>query len=126
MCNIHQETRPTLELWQGAVYFISAFDRGFLSSIVRAVVVHTLLLLLAHAQRRWIEAEREEALLGKRGAVDGNGRVAHKAEAFMAFGQGPRVCPGQVRSVVFANTGYVLAGVLRSVEAWALEEKYSG
>ncbi|CAM9660900.1 unnamed protein product [Pylaiella littoralis] len=44
---------------------------------------------------RWIEAEREEALLGKRGPVDGKSSVAHEAEAFLSLGHGPRICPGQ-------------------------------
>lgn len=51
--------------------------------------------LMSH---RWIEAEREEALLGKRGPVDGESSVAHEAEAFLSLGHGPRICPGQVRS----------------------------
>ena len=46
-------------------------------------------------RNRWIEAEREEALLGKTAAE--NNTVAHEAEAFMALGSGPRLCPGQVR-----------------------------
>lgn len=47
---------------------------------------------------RWIEAEREEALLGKGGAAESRkDTVAHEAEAFMALGHGPRLCPGQVR-----------------------------
>lgn len=45
---------------------------------------------------RWIEAEREEALLGK-GAEKREGGVRHVEEAYLAFGAGPRVCPGQVR-----------------------------
>ena len=45
---------------------------------------------------RWIEAEREEALLGK-GAGKREGGVHHMEEAHLAFGAGPRVCPGQVR-----------------------------
>lgn len=44
---------------------------------------------------RWIEAEREEALVGK-GGKEGRGAVNHVLDAFMAFGSGPRVCPGQV------------------------------
>eukprot|EP00752_Nemacystus_decipiens_P014607 g13007.t1 len=44
---------------------------------------------------RWIEAEREEALLGKGEAGDGRTTIAHEAEAFMALGHGPRLCPGQ-------------------------------
>ncbi|CAM9310255.1 unnamed protein product [Ascophyllum nodosum] len=44
---------------------------------------------------RWIESERAEALLGK-GVGDGEGRdIRHVDEAFLGFGSGPRVCPGQ-------------------------------
>eukprot|EP00904_Undaria_pinnatifida_P007026 jgi/Undpi1/3453/HiC_scaffold_16.g06825.m1 len=43
---------------------------------------------------RWIEAEREEALMGK-GAQKDEGAVRHMEEAYLAFGAGPRICPGQ-------------------------------
>lgn len=46
--------------------------------------------------KRWIEAEREEALLGE-GAKYSGESVRHDEKAFLAFGAGPRVCPGQVR-----------------------------
>lgn len=44
---------------------------------------------------RWIDAERDEALLGTRAGEDGNA-VAHVEDAVLSFGGGPRVCPGQV------------------------------
>lgn len=53
--------------------------------------------LPAHVPRsRWIESEREEALLGKEAGKDG-GEVAHQDQAFLSFGAGPRICPGVVR-----------------------------
>lgn len=58
---------------------------------------------------RWIEAEREEALLGSKatgspeGAESNATRVVnHVEDAFFAFGSGPRVCPGQVKACVFS------------------------
>lgn len=44
---------------------------------------------------RWIEDEREEALLGE-GAKYSGETVRHDEKAFLGFGAGPRVCPGQV------------------------------
>ena len=42
---------------------------------------------------RWIESERTEALLGK---GDEERSIRHVDNAFLGFGSGPRVCPGQV------------------------------
>ncbi|CAM9472380.1 unnamed protein product [Hapterophycus canaliculatus] len=47
---------------------------------------------------RWIEAEREEALLEKGEVKDrkgGSSSVAHEEKAFLSLGHGPRICPGQ-------------------------------
>lgn len=48
---------------------------------------------------RWIDSERDEALLSKGirddTPVEGS-TVRHNREAWLAFGSGPRVCPGQV------------------------------
>eukprot|EP00903_Cladosiphon_okamuranus_P007588 g7361.t1 len=44
---------------------------------------------------RWIEAEREEALLGSSSkGGDSVGDVIHREEVMHAFGAGPRKCPG--------------------------------
>lgn len=51
---------------------------------------------------RWIEAEREEALLGE-GAKYSGESVRHDEKAFLAFGAGPRVCPGQDMAKVEAS-----------------------
>lgn len=56
-----------------------------------------VLLALSANAFRWIETEREEALLGKGAAGEVKRTVAHEEAAFMALGHGPRVCPGQVR-----------------------------
>ena len=46
--------------------------------------------------QRWIESERADALLGKSQGDGVERNVRHVDEAFLAFGSGPRVCPGQV------------------------------
>lgn len=48
---------------------------------------------------RWIESERTEALLGKGIGGDEERSIRHVEDAFLGFGSGPRVCPGQVRPV---------------------------
>ena len=45
---------------------------------------------------RWIESERDEALLGKGVECDKKSNVRHIHDAFLGFGSGPRVCPGKV------------------------------
>lgn len=46
---------------------------------------------------RWIEAEREEAILSGRLVDDKERRtVRHCEDMLLAFGAGPRVCLGQV------------------------------
>jgi len=45
---------------------------------------------------RWIESERAEALLGKCPADGEEKSIRHVHDAFLGFGGGPRVCPGQV------------------------------
>lgn len=57
---------------------------------------------------RWIEAEREEALLGK-GAEKREGDVRHVEEAYLAFGAGPRVCPGQ--DMAKAEAAIIIAAI---------------
>ncbi|CAM9160052.1 unnamed protein product, partial [Ectocarpus sp. 12 AP-2014] len=42
---------------------------------------------------RWIDAEREEALLGQ-SADRKSSDVVHREEVVQAFGGGPRKCPG--------------------------------
>lgn len=64
--------------------------------------------------KRWIEAEREEALLGKGEARDGKGGVVHEEKAFLSLGHGPRICPGQVRKRL---CGF---GKVRRVVLWNL------
>lgn len=57
------------------------------------------LLFLVFGGERWIEAERERALLGKAsadGTGNSSGGVAHREEDVQAFGGGPRKCPGKV------------------------------
>eukprot|EP00903_Cladosiphon_okamuranus_P016174 g14925.t1 len=44
---------------------------------------------------RWIEADREAALLGKGAVGDSKNTVVHEPDAFLAMGHGPRVCPGK-------------------------------
>ncbi|CAN0205555.1 unnamed protein product [Ascophyllum nodosum] len=44
---------------------------------------------------RWIESERDEALLGKGVECDEKSNVRHTHDAFLGFGSGPRVCPGK-------------------------------
>lgn len=48
------------------------------------------------APRRFIEAEREAALLGEEGG-DKARTVRHVEDTIMGFGGGPRECPGKVR-----------------------------
>lgn len=56
------------------------------------------IIVLPIPRHRWIETEREGALLSKAGFDDDKGSaVTHEAEAFLALGHGPRICPGQVR-----------------------------
>lgn len=68
-------------------------------------VVHTVYAFVRRVhERRWIETERDEALLGPLGAggghSDSNRTVRHDEAAFLSFGAGPRVCPGKVRRFV--------------------------
>ncbi|CAN0309795.1 unnamed protein product [Ascophyllum nodosum] len=44
---------------------------------------------------RWIESERDKALLGKGVECDKTYDVRHMHDAFLSFGSGPRVCPGK-------------------------------
>lgn len=69
-----------------------------LSAGVDQVLDLQLVLHLFHG-RRWIDAERDEALLGKASA-DGvrGGKVVHHEEAAQYFGVGPRKCPGMICS----------------------------
>ncbi|CAN0418983.1 unnamed protein product, partial [Ascophyllum nodosum] len=44
---------------------------------------------------RWIESERDEALLGKGVECDKKSDLRHMHDAFLGFGSGPRMCPGK-------------------------------
>ncbi|CAM9310328.1 unnamed protein product [Ascophyllum nodosum] len=53
---------------------------------------------------RWIDSERADALLGKSQGDGVERNVRHVDEAFLAFGSGPRVCPGQDLAKAEATT----------------------
>ena len=52
--------------------------------------------------RRWIEAERVEALL--KGTDKSESDIRHVEGAFLSFGAGPRVCPGKVSDFTITST----------------------
>eukprot|EP00752_Nemacystus_decipiens_P014601 g13003.t1 len=59
---------------------------------------------------RWIESERDEALLGRAGAESSEGSaIAHDAQAFLSLGHGPRNCPGQ--DMAKAEAAIIIAAI---------------
>lgn len=75
---------------------VLALESWCVAHLNRAATTEHQCPRLRNGLSRWIDAEREEALLGKEGTQDGKDVVNHETEALLAFGAGPRMCPGQV------------------------------